>query len=75
MECNKIKNLAKEAEFDSIEAFTSYCCPSDYGLTEHCEESKSCLDCWKLAEREDDCYEQRAFVQRSDKKERRKGTT
>lgn len=57
MECNKIKNLAKEAEFDSIEAFTSYCCPSDYGLTEHCEESRKCIDCWKLAEREDDYCE------------------
>ena len=57
MDYNKIKSLAEEAEFDSVEVFTSYCCPSDYGLTEHCEESKKCIDCWKLAEREDDYCE------------------
>ena len=63
MDYNKIETLAKEAEFDSIEGFTSYCCPSDYGLTEHCEESKKCIDCWKLAEREDNYCEQRNIVQ------------
>ena len=57
MEYNKIETLAKEAEFDSVEVFTSYCCPSDDGLTEQCEESRKCVDCWKLAEREDDYCE------------------
>lgn len=57
MDYNKIESLAKEAEFNSVEEFTSYNCPSDYGLTEHCVESRKCIDCWKLAEREDDCCE------------------
>ena len=57
MDYNKIETLAKESGFDSIEEFTSYNCPSDYGLTEHCKEAKSCIDCWKLAEREGAYYE------------------
>lgn len=57
MDYNKIESLAKEAEFNSAEEFTSYNCPSDYGLTEHCVESRKCIDCWKLAEREDDYCE------------------
>lgn len=53
----EIKTIAGESGFDSVEMFTSYNCPSDYDLTEHCKETKSCIDCWKLAEREDDYCE------------------
>lgn len=57
MNYNKIKTLAEESGFDSVEEFTLYNCLSNYGLTEHYKEVKSCIDCWKLAEREDNCCE------------------
>lgn len=56
MSYDEIEALAKESGFDSVEMFTSYNCPSDYNLTEHCKETKSCIDCWKLAERDRSCY-------------------
>lgn len=49
----EIKTIAGESGFENVEIFTSYNCPSDYDLTEHCKETKSCVDCWKSAERED----------------------
>lgn len=51
----EIKTIAEECGFDSVEMFTSYNCPSDYNLTEHCKETKSCIDCWKLAEKDRSC--------------------